>query len=56
MKTWRDKTGLNYKGKIYSMQELADMRGISRQSLISRLKKMTIIDAMKIPKGNTGPK
>jgi len=54
--TWRSKTGIEYKSKVYSVQELSDMRGISRQSMIARLKKMDIYEAMEKPKGKTGPK
>ena len=56
IRTWRRKTGVEYEGSVYSVQELADIRGISRPSLISRLKKMSVNEAMSIPKGNTGPK
>lgn len=56
IQAWRDATGIEYNGKIYSMQELSDIRGISRQSLIYRLKKMDITTAMSTPRGKTGPK
>lgn len=56
IETWRKKTGIKYKNKIYSMQELADIKGISRHSLILRLEKMDINEAMEKPRGKTGPR
>jgi hypothetical protein len=54
--TWRKKTGIAYKGVIYSVSELADIVGISRQSMILRLKSMGVEDAVTKPRGKTGPK
>ena len=46
---WRKKTGIAYQGRVYSVQELADIRGMSRRALIYRLKTMSIEEAMTRP-------
>jgi len=54
--TWRNKCGVTYKGKVYTMNELAKVAGISRPSLVLRMKRMSIEKAVEMPRGKTGPK
>lgn len=54
--TWRKKTGIEYKGKIYTMNELSRISPVSRNSLIYRMKTMSVEEAVETPRGPTGPK
>lgn len=54
--TWRKKHGVEYNGKIYTMNELAAISPVSRPSLVRRLKTMSVKEAVETPRGPTGPK
>lgn len=56
-KTWRSKTGLTVFGETLTLNEWAAKAGISRQSLISRLKSGWDIErAVTEGRGKTGPR
>lgn len=55
--TWKKKTGLEAFGKTLTLNQWSELIGISRNSIIERLKKgMTIEEALSKPRGKTGPK
>jgi hypothetical protein len=55
--TWRSKIGVSALGMSKTMNEWAEYAGISRNSIIARLKRgMSFEDAVTKPRGKFGPK